>query len=193
MKISQNFENSITRKLVIVGAVGLMLTACDSSTTAPKSDAVSQQSGDKSAVSAESPATDTMTSEDIDKIKADMEGSSGADLAAKAEELWKDEHFKGALELATLAYEKDRDRNAAYRIGSAYYGGYGVEKNIETAYKVFSEPALSDVRYAKYYRGIILGDPTFKGFDKAAARSELEAAEKLGVKEATKALSDLGQ
>jgi serralysin len=117
--------------------------------------------------------------------------SSAGEISAKVEKLWKSEDYEKAVALAGMAYEKTGDSNAAYRLGTAYYGGYGVKKNLETAWRYLSIPALDNIRYALYYRGLILADPAYSGHDIAAARVVLQKAGDMGVPEAAKALANL--
>ena len=109
---------------------------------------------------------------------------SDEEIIAKAEKLWaKDEHNSvlEAVSLLQQLFDKGEVKGTAYRLGTAYYLGKVVSRNLETAYKYF---LLDDSRYSFYYRGLILSDKSFSGFDLQLASKNLSAALKMGVSNA---------
>jgi hypothetical protein len=130
----------------------------------------------------------SMSQQEIERLKKELSSVPNGVLTEKFEALWKDNDFEASFALASFAYEKFQARQAAYRLGIAYFRGFGVEKDIERAFEYLSVPQLEGARYAHYFRGRILADPSFSGHDLAAAKAEFESALELGVKEAGKAL-----
>ncbi len=116
-------------------------------------------------------------------------------LVKRAEELWNDpEQDPGKEKSVALfeeAFRKGEVLRSAYRLGSAYYYGYGVDQDYEMAYKYFSMPELDNVRYARYFRGLILSNKNFSGYDLSRAVENLEAAAGMGVDLAREALDRL--
>jgi TPR repeat protein len=179
--------------LAIVLGAGL-LTACNNSdTSAAKTGA--ETSTAAPAATAEAPAAMETSAADaakaLDAIKSGLAGASSADMQKKSEELWTAKDYANAVAIAEMAYKLDGNKNAAYRLGTAYYGGSGVEKNLVKAAEYLNIPVLDDVSYALYYRGLVLADKTYKGFDAAKARMALEKAKGMGVAEAEEALKAL--
>lgn len=117
--------------------------------------------------------------------------ASGKQIQAKAEELWKARDYAAAVELSRMAFDKDGYSAAAYRLGTAYYSGTGVARDVATAWQFFSNTALDESRYSIYYRGLIKADPSFAERNAGEARALLERARSMGVKEADAALAAL--
>jgi serralysin len=132
-----------------------------------------------------------MAASEIAKLRAEMSGASSKSLLKSYENLWKIDEYEAAFALASLAFEKYQAKAAAYRIGTALMTGLGAEKDIERAFEYFSFPALMDARYARYFRGVILADPSFSKYDIEAAKAEFEAAGEMGVPDAAAALAAL--
>ena len=155
-------------------------------------DAKTMKAEDK-AKTAES--TETMKAEDaaksLDALKKSLSGATSADMQKKSEELWTAKEYVNAVAVAEMAYKADGNKNAAYRLGTAYFGGTGVEKNLAKAAEYLNITALDDISYALYYRGLILSDKSYSGFDAKKARTVLEKAKQLGVAEAEDALKAL--
>jgi ubiquinone/menaquinone biosynthesis C-methylase UbiE len=126
---------------------------------------------------------------DINKINEIAEKSNDTSLSdeeiiAKAEKLWaKDEHSSvlEAVSLLQQLFDKGKVKGTAYRLGTAYYLGKGVRRNLETAYQYF---LLDDSRYSFYYRGLILSDKSFSGFNLQLALKDLSDALKMGASNA---------
>jgi TPR repeat protein len=172
--------------LAIVLGAGLLAACNNSETTAAKTGAES---------STAAPAANEMSAGDaakaLDAIKAKLAGASSADIQMKSEELWTAKDYASAVAVAEMAFKLDGNKNAAYRLGTAYYGGSGVEKDLAKAAEYLNLPALDDVSYALYYRGLVMADKAYKGFDAAKARMSLEKAKMMGVAEADEALKAL--
>jgi TPR repeat protein len=163
-----------------------LLAGCSDTGTKPAADAA------KTAPQAAAPDKPTEVQlAALDKLKAQFANASGAEIEKKADELWAAKEYANAVALADMAYKKDKDRNAAFLLGAAYQGGNGVEKNLDKAWEYLSINTLDDVRYALYYRGLILADAKFQGTDLEKARENLKKAKELGVVEADAALSKL--
>lgn len=120
---------------------------------------------------------------------------TGSELARQAEELWNDQTADPdktkAVAMFRKAYAKGATSAAGYRLGLAYYYGYGVEKNIETAEKYFSIPALAGYNWALYYRGLIIADEKHPQRSVNRARILLQRAQNMGVLAAKAALERL--
>ena len=112
------------------------------------------------------------------------------ELCAEAEKLWADEagpdNKRKAVDLLTQAHERGEIPRSSYRLGQAYYYGRGAKRDLDKAFKFFSFPALDSVRFAHFFRGMILKDPDFSGFDETKALAALEQARDLGVEQAKK-------
>lgn len=106
------------------------------------------------------------------------------EIISKAEQLWQDgsDHSTAeAVRLLKRLFDKGEVQGTAYRLGTAYYYGKGVEKNLEGAYKYFS---LTQDRYSFYYRGLIFSDPNFSKFDLQLAYKNFSEALKRGISKA---------
>ena len=140
-------------------------------------------------------AAKTMAADDpaksLEALKKSLSGASSADMQKKSEELWTAKEYANAVAAAEMAYKADGNKNAAYRLGTAYFGGTGVAKNLVKASEYLNIPALDDVSYALYYRGLILADKSYSGFDAKKARMSLEKAKQMGVAEADDAIKAL--
>jgi hypothetical protein len=143
------------------------------------------KSADAKAMTAEDP------SKALDALKKSLAGGSSADMQKKSEDLWTAKEYASAVAISEMAYKADGNKNAAYRLGTAYYGGTGVDKNLVKAAEYLNIPALDDVSYAVYYRGLILADKSYSGFDIKKAKMSLEKAKQMGVAEAEDALKAL--
>lgn len=128
---------------------------------------------------------------DIAAIKSQLANAKSADIQAKAEELWTAGSYAPAVELSQMAFDKDGLSGAAYRLGTAYFGGTGATKDLGKALEFFTKPGLEEDRYSIYYRGMIKSDATFAQKNASEARMLLEKAKSLGVKEAEEALAKL--
>ncbi len=109
---------------------------------------------------------------------------SDEEIIAKAEQLWAEDEFNSALEAVTLLqqlFDKGKTKTTAYRLGTAYYLGKGVRRNLETAYQYL---LLDDSRSALYYRGLILSDKNFSGFNLQLALKYFSEALKKGMPKA---------
>ena len=110
-----------------------------------------------------------------------------------AERLWDAKDYVGAVSLSEMALKKDGIRNATYRLGTAYFAGLGVDKNLDKAWEFLGKPELDDVREALYYRGLMQSDKSFSGYDLVKARANLEKAKEMGVAGAEERLKALPQ
>jgi TPR repeat protein len=128
---------------------------------------------------------------DLAAIKASLANATSADIQAKAEELWTAGSYAPAVELSQMAFDKDGLSGAAYRLGTAYFGGTGVARDLSKALDFFKKPGLENDRYSIYYRGMIVSDPAFMEKNLGEARMLLDKAKTLGVKEAEEALAKL--
>jgi TPR repeat protein len=171
------------------------LAACNDSNKTPAAKSEASNSTKAPAGGADATAPKTMSAEDssktLDALKKSLSGASSADMQKKSEELWTAKDYASAVAIAEMAYKSDGNKNAAYRLGTAYYGGTGVEKNLGKAAGYLNTPGLDDVSYALYYRGLILADKSYSGFDAKKARASLEKAKQMGVAEADDALKAL--
>ena len=170
------------------------LAACNNSETSAAKTGTGNSATDP-AVKTDSMAPKEMSAGDaakaLDALKGSLAGASSSDIQQKSEDLWNAKDYAGAVAIAEMAYKLDGNKNAAYRLGTAYYGGTGVEKNLSKALEYLNIPALDDVSYAIYYRGLALADKSYSGFDAGKARMTLEKAKQMGVKEAEDALKAL--
>ncbi len=132
-----------------------------------------------------------VSADDIAKAKGALSYASSSDIAEAAEDAWNEKNFELAVALAQMAIDKDGNSAATYRLGTAYFCGYGTEKNNQKALDFLNKPSQAGVRYAQYYRGLILSDSSFAGKDLVKARKELETAKAAGVKEADAALTTM--
>ena len=112
-------------------------------------------------------------------------------LTEQAEALWTKGEYRDSLELHKKNYARNKAAISGYRIGVAYFSALGVDKDLEAAWAYLSNPLQDDVRYAIYYRGLILGDTLFSGSDHERAKANLEKARQMGVQEADAALTNL--
>jgi TPR repeat protein len=177
---------------IVLGAS--LLAACNNSETS------AAKTGTETSTAVPAAKTDGSAAKDVpaggaakalDDIKAKLARASSADIQQKSEELWTAKDYASAVAVAEMAYKLDGNKNAAYRLGTAYYGGSGVEKDLAKAAEYLSIPALDDVSYALYYRGLVLADKAYKGFDASKARMSLEKAKQMGVAEAEDAIKAL--
>jgi ubiquinone/menaquinone biosynthesis C-methylase UbiE len=117
------------------------------------------------------------------------------ELCTEAERLWADESMpdnkRRAVELLTEAHSKGEIVRSAYRLGQAYLYGRGAKRDLEKAFKYFSYPELDRVRFALYFRGLVLKDPDFSGFDNGKALGMLEQARDLGVEKADEPIAEI--
>lgn len=177
--------------LAILFGAGLLAACNNSETTAAKTGTETAAPDAKT----DGAATNEMSAADpakaLDDIKAKLAGATSSDIQIKSEELWTAKDYASAVAIADMAYKMDGNKNAAYRLGTAYYGGTGVEKDLAKAAGYLNIPALDDVSYALYYRGLVFADKTYSGFDAAKARMSLEKAKQMGVAEADDALKAL--
>lgn len=127
------------------------------------------------------------------KLKAELASATGAEIMKNAELLWTAKDYSGAVALSEMALKKDGNRNASYRLGTAYYSGLGVEKNLDKAWEFLGKPELDDVGEAHYFRGLMQADKLFSGFDVAKARASFEKAREKGVADADAKLKALPQ
>ena len=119
-----------------------------------------------------------MAKKSNDKILSDEE------IIARAEQLWAENEYNSALKAVVLLqqlFDKGKTKATAYRLGTAYYLGKGVSRNLETAYQYL---LLDDSRSALYYRGLILSDKNFSGFNLQLALKCFSEALKMGVPKA---------
>ena len=109
---------------------------------------------------------------------------SDEEVIARAEQLWAENEYNSALEAVSLLqqlFDKGETKTTAYRLGTAYYLGKGVSRNLETAYQYL---LLDDSRSALYYRGLILSDKNFSGFNLQLALKCFSEALKMGITKA---------
>jgi len=120
---------------------------------------------------------------------------SADDIAEDAKALWDDEDRdpdrSQAVQLFQLAYEKGDHATSAYRLGTAYYHGFGVRRDIAKAHEFFAVPQLDGTRFALYYRGLILKNSAFPHFSRSLAWEALSKAAALGVEAAAQELKSL--
>lgn len=139
--------------------------------------------------------------ETVGRLKSLLMGDKGQsmaavsrdDLNAMGEALWGDRNAdsqKQSVELFHQLYDMGDRKRAGYRLGTAYYLGRGVSRDLQKAYSFLSIPDLDKTRYALYYRGLILRDPGFPGRDEFGARKVLKQAHEMGVKEAAEHLTE---
>lgn len=122
---------------------------------------------------------------------AELASATSAQIQQRAESFWDAGDYESAVSLADIAFRKDGNPNAAYRLGTAYYRGFGVQQDLERAWRYLSVPALDESRFALYFRGLIKAAPEFVERDIDQARGYLERARELGVAQAEAALSSL--
>lgn len=171
----------------LAGLVGLafgaaILAGCSDSGTRPAADAAT--TGEKS------PSEQAAA---IDKMRTEFATANSAEMMKRAEALWAAKDYAGGAALAGMAYKKDGNSNAAYRLGTAYQGGYGVKKDLNKAWEYLSNPALDNVSYALYFRGLVQSDKDFSNFDVAMARMNFERAKAMGVGAASDPLNELSK
>lgn len=128
-------------------------------------------------------------------IVAEKEKDSDVDYYAEGEKLWADEgkpeNSIRAVDLFKKAFDGGDIRRAGYRLGNAYFAGKGVRRDLRTAYHYFSLPDLNDVRYAQYFKGLILRNPSFEGHDEFGALEAMKRAHEMGVPQAAGVLDEL--
>jgi hypothetical protein len=116
----------------------------------------------------------------------ECKSSSTAQIVSEAEKLWAkntNESDKQAFTLLHNLYSKgERGHGTLYRLGTAYYYGRGIAKNLESAYDHFA--LIQHSRYALWYMGLIYSDNSFQKQDFRLALTYLAKAESMGVKEA---------
>lgn len=128
--------------------------------------------------------------------KASQRGGDSAasvNRTAAAEKRWTEGDHAAAIVMHQRMFAQHDDPTSAYRLGTAYFLGKGAPRNLRLAWRYLSHPSQLNVRYACYYRGLILSDPSFDGYNPELARADLEKAARLGVPEATKVLLELTQ
>jgi TPR repeat protein len=172
-----------------------LLIACNEKSDISHAETKAAQSAAAPNVGKDDLTKETMSygdsAKNIDALKKKLEGASSEDMESKSEELWAAKDFVSAVAIAEMAYRADGNKNAAYRLGTAYYGGWGVEKNLSKAAEYLNIKSLDDVSYAIYYRGLIQADKDYSGFDTSKARANLEKAKLLGVTQAQDAIKAL--
>lgn len=116
-------------------------------------------------------------------------------LCQKAEALWQDtahgESKEKSIVLFKEAFQLGERVKSAYRLGVAYLYGRGVKKDLNMAHEFLMVPELDGIRFAQYYRGILLSDPEFFGQDNRKALKALQRALNAGVDVAAAAMEDV--
>jgi TPR repeat protein len=179
--------NSSTYLASIAGLAfgAVFLASCSDTGSKPKDTAKTETQATDPAPQTEAQAAN------LAKLKAELASATSAEIMKSAEQLWMNKDYASAFPLAEMAFKKDGNSAAAYRLGTAYQGGYGVDKDVNKAWEYFSSPSLDESRYALYFRGLLQSDKEFSGFDVAKARASLERAKAMGVKEAEAELAKL--
>jgi TPR repeat protein len=172
---------------VLVFVLGAAILGACSDTGGKPADAAKSEASKQSGADAANPAQST----DVTKLKTELAGASSVDIMKKSEELWAAKDYASAVSLAEMARDKDGNRNAVYRLATAYYAGQGVEKNLDKAWELFNQPELGDVKEIHYYVGLIQADKSFSGHDLAKAKASLQKAKDLGVAGAEAKLQSL--
>lgn len=107
-------------------------------------------------------------------------------LAGEAERLWNENPGNlisqcRSVALFRAAYEAGDRVRSGYRLGTAYYYGRGIKKDLSEAFKYLSDPLLNNSRFALYFRGMILSSKIFSGYNETLAIQVLRKAHDLGV------------
>lgn len=116
-------------------------------------------------------------------------------LCQQAEALWQDtahrESKEKSIALFKEAFQLGERVKSAYRLGVAYLYGRGVKKDLNMAHEFLMVPELDGIRFAQYYRGILLSDPEFFGQNNVKALNALQRALNAGVDAAAAAMEDV--
>ncbi len=128
------------------------------------------------------------------EIKSAARKLPGKEVFGHALKLWSDRKTDPArgksIALLRLALKKG-DGRAAHYLGVAYINGFGVKKDHVAAYRFLSDPALDTNPWSLYYRGLLLADKTFSGYDLRQAKIQLQRSRQKGVQVAGQLLDKI--
>src|SRR5690606_29127479 len=94
----------------------------------------------------------TIRDSSVSDLVAQYRNADSAKIVKAMTAAWNARDYATAVALARLAYDRDGGNSqAAYRLGTAYYGGYGVGKDLSKAWQYLSVPALDRSAYALYF------------------------------------------